>query len=122
MLQVQFEIGICLFKGLDEQKQVMSIFSEHLFLLQHVYCLMLKGIFTGLCLPFKGKRLANVLCEIIDNLDATENRKSREEAHGASNEAKSALHREGEVVLNLVVRGAPNTNYQNLELVRQNPL
>ena len=83
---------------------------------------LIEVIFTGLCLPFVGERLANVLCKIIDNLDTTEDRKPREEAHGASDKAKSTLQREGEVVLNLVVRGAPDTNHHNLEVVRQKPL
>ena len=88
------------------------------FLPQELYCLLLKGIFTSR-LPFINIRLSYVLCKIIDNLDATEDGKAREEAHGASNETKSTLHGEGEVVLDLVVRGAPNTNHHNLEFVRQ---
>ena len=81
------------------------------------FCLSLRPF-----LHIIGKRLANVLCKIIENLDTTENGKSREETHGASNEAKGTLHGEGEVVLNLVVRGAPNTNQHNLEVVRQRQL
>ena len=80
---------------------------------------LLKGIFTRFSLPFIGKGLANVLCKIIDNFDTTENREPREEAHGASDEAKSALQREGEVVLDLIVGCTPDTNQHNLEVVRQ---
>ena len=80
---------------------------------------LIEVIFTGLCLPFVGERLANVLCKIIDNLDPTENRESGKETHSASHETKSSLHCEGEVVLNLVVCCTSNTNQHNLEVIRQ---
>ena len=107
---------------------------------------MLKGIFTIRCLLVIGKRLADVLCQIIDNLNATEERETREETHSASDQAEGALHGEdivilcyiiniidgtnikmylhgeGEAVLNLVIGGAPNTNHHNLEGVRQKHL
>ena len=65
-----------------------------------------------------GKTVANELCKIKDNLDATEDGESREEAHGSPNKTKGSLQGEGEVVFNLVVRCASNANHQHLEVVR----
>ena len=63
---------------------------------------MLKGIFTRCCLLFIGKRLADVLCKIIDNLEATEERETRKEPHGASDQAEGALQGE-DIILRYII-------------------
>ena len=86
-------------------------------LLLLLFYFLLLDRFPWLGIPF-GKTLANELCKIKDNLDATEDGESREEAHGSPNKTKGSLQGEGEVVFNLVVRCASNANHQHLEVVR----
>ena len=84
-------------------------------LLLLLFYFLLLDRFPWLGIPF-GKTLANELCKIKDNLDATEDGESRED--GSSNQTKGSLQGEGEVVFNLVVRCASNANHQHLEVVR----
>ena len=88
-------------------------------LLLLLFYFLLLDRFPWLGIPF-GKTLANELCKIKDNLDATEDGESRED--GSSNQTKCSLQGECEVVFNLVVSCASNANHHNLQLVRQNPL